>query len=139
MLPKGDPVVWVLKIVFCFNLIFSYPLMLYPANIAIESYLFNGWPKSKRRQWGKNIYRACMVTFTVVITLAMRKDLDQFLAVLGALACTPVAFLLPTLYHLKVCADTPSARRIDWLIIVIAIIIMVFTTIFDIYEWVLHG
>jgi proton-coupled amino acid transporter len=103
-------IVWILKIVFCFNLVFTYPLMLHPANIAIESYLFGTWPKSKRRQWGKNIYRAAMVIFTVVITMLMQKDLSDFLAVLGAFACTPVAFLLPTLYHLKVCADTKKAR-----------------------------
>lgn len=136
LMPANDWVVWVLKILFCFNLVFSYPLMLHPANIAIESYLFHGWPKTKKRQWSKNLFRACLVIFTVVITILMQNNLDQFLAVLGSLACTPVAFLLPTLYHLKACAETPMQKRVDWIIIVLSIIIMVFTTIFDITKWI---
>lgn len=48
LMPATWPV-WALKVIFCFNLIFTYPLMLHPANIAIESYLFKGWPKSKKR------------------------------------------------------------------------------------------
>lgn len=45
----SDVYVRILKVVFCFNLVFTYPLMLHPANIAIEGYLFKGWPKSKKR------------------------------------------------------------------------------------------
>jgi hypothetical protein len=48
LMPATLPV-WILKVVFCFNLVFTYPLMLHPANIAIEAYLFGSWPKSKRR------------------------------------------------------------------------------------------
>jgi hypothetical protein len=35
---------------FCFNLIFSYPLVIYPTIMINENYLFDGWPKSKLRQ-----------------------------------------------------------------------------------------
>lgn len=45
----NDTYIKVLKVVFCFNLVFTYPLMLHPASIAVEGYLFNGWPKSKKR------------------------------------------------------------------------------------------
>ena len=48
-LPPSNPWVWVVKILFCFNLIFSYPLVIFPANMVIESYLYAGWPKSKKR------------------------------------------------------------------------------------------
>jgi len=36
----------VIKIAFSFNLIFSYPLVIYPANMILEDNLFKGWPKS---------------------------------------------------------------------------------------------
>mmetsp|Transcript_36058 Transcript_36058/g.35036 ORF Transcript_36058/g.35036 Transcript_36058/m.35036 type:complete len:102 (+) Transcript_36058:1040-1345(+) len=39
----------IIKIIFCINLICSYPLVIYPANIMLESYLFGHMPKSKRR------------------------------------------------------------------------------------------
>ena len=45
-MPQTSPVVWVLEICFCINLVFSYPLMMHPANNVIESYLYRGWPKS---------------------------------------------------------------------------------------------
>ena len=48
-LPKDDWVVWIIKVLFCFNLVFSYPLVIAPANNVLESYLFAGWPKTRKR------------------------------------------------------------------------------------------
>ena len=47
-LPLG-PVNYIIKIAFSINLFFTYPLVIYPANIIIESYLFGNMPKSKTR------------------------------------------------------------------------------------------
>jgi len=40
---------WTVRLAFCINLIFSFPLMLYPAHRVIENYLYHDWPKSKKR------------------------------------------------------------------------------------------
>lgn len=48
-LPQEDWEVWVIYLLFIVNLIFTYPLVIYPANNIIESYLYPGWPKSKKR------------------------------------------------------------------------------------------
>lgn len=45
--PKG--LQYTIIILFCFNLLFSYPLVLYPAHIIVESVLYHDWPKSKKR------------------------------------------------------------------------------------------
>lgn len=34
------------KVAFSFNLIFSYPLVIYPANMVLEDNIYKGWPKS---------------------------------------------------------------------------------------------
>lgn len=47
-LPSG-PVVWVIKIFFSINLIFTYPLQLHPASVIIESYIYGDMPKSSKR------------------------------------------------------------------------------------------
>lgn len=47
-LPK-DLIGFGIKILFSFNLFFSYPLVLYPAHIVVENILYAGWAKSKRR------------------------------------------------------------------------------------------
>ena len=48
-LPPSSVFVWIIKIGFCFNLIFTYPLVIYPANMIIESYVYRGMPKTKKR------------------------------------------------------------------------------------------
>jgi len=37
------------KILFSFQLIISYTLVIYPANMIVEGYAFKGWPKSRKR------------------------------------------------------------------------------------------
>ena len=48
-LPPQSWVTWIIKIAFSLNLVFSYPLVIHPANLVLESYLFGSWPKSKKR------------------------------------------------------------------------------------------
>lgn len=95
---------YIVKILFCFNLFFTYPLVVYPANIIVEGYLFGHMPKCKKRQLYKNIHRTVVVIFTIVVALLMGDHLDKFLSLLGALACTPAAFVLPTMFHYKLVA-----------------------------------
>ena len=40
---------WTIKVLFCINLIFSFPLILFPAHRVIENYIYNDWPKSPKR------------------------------------------------------------------------------------------
>ena len=48
-LPETDVITYIVKILFSFNLFFSYPLVIHPANIVIETWFFDGWPKSRKR------------------------------------------------------------------------------------------
>ena len=91
--------------------------------------------KSKKRQWLKNLTRSIMLIFTIVFSLLMGPMLDQFLSLLGGLACTPIAFTLPTLFHYKLCAETKKEKIIDICIIVLSLIIMVFCTTFCLVKW----
>ena len=45
--PKG--LHYTVIILFCFNLLFTYPLMLYPAHIIVENTLYSSWAKTKKR------------------------------------------------------------------------------------------
>lgn len=134
-LPRGSVFIYLIKIGFCFNLFITYPLVIYPANMIIETYVYAGMVKSKKRQWLKNLTRAIMVIFTIVFSLLMGPMLDQFLSLLGGLACTPIAFTLPTLFHYKLCAVTRKQKIIDISIIVLSLCIMVFCTGFCLFKW----
>ena len=68
----NDWVGWSIQILFALNLIFSFPLVLYPAHIIVENYLYSSWPKSKKRQWSKNFTRMLLVAFVVVLTVLLK-------------------------------------------------------------------
>lgn len=48
-LPPQSIVTYLVKIAFSFNLICSYPLVIHPANLIMEGYLFGSWPKTRKR------------------------------------------------------------------------------------------
>lgn len=126
---------WTIKILFCMNLLFSYPLVIYPAHIILENILYAGWPKSKKRQWSKNFTRSLLVAFTVIFTLATSDKIEKLLSFNGALFCTPVAFIFPAAFHLKAAAETRCAKAIDIIILIFSFIVMIFCTIMGIKDW----
>lgn len=130
-----DYVILVIKVFFSFNLIFSYPLVIFPANAVIEENLYRDWPKSERRKWFKNLNRFIMVLVTIVFSISIAKQLDKFLAVLGALGCTPITFTLPTLFHIYLCKPTGRELMLDWFVVGVSMVILVFCTFYSIYVW----
>ena len=127
-----------LKIAFSLNLLFSLPLMIHPCNIIVESWFFSKWEKTRKRQMMKNVSRSIILAVTCVVALLCYNKLDLLLNLSGSLACTPVAFIIPTALHLEVIAkkdENKTAIIIDWIILVCATIVMFYTgtmTIIDI-------
>jgi len=134
-MPADSPVSWVIKFLFSLNLIISYPLVIYPANMVIESYLYEGWPKSRKRQTCKNINRAILVAFTCVLALVVYDKLDKFLSIVGSLTCTPIAFILPALFHYKACAATKCQKITDLSLVIGSTGIMIFCTVYAGISW----
>lgn len=48
-LPQKDVITYIVKILFSFNLFFSYPLVIHPANLVVETWFFEGWEKTRKR------------------------------------------------------------------------------------------
>ena len=135
-LPQGA-VVQIIKIMLSINLVFTYPLQLHPASVIIESYIFKGMPKSKKRMWLKNLSRTIIVALTVGFCISLGNSLDKFISVLGSLACTPISFTLPCIFHLKLFGSelTKTQRTVDYFIIGLSIFIMIFCTGFTLWNW----
>ena len=139
----GDPVAnpddywvgWTIKVLFSLNLIFTFPLVLYPAHRVLENYIFAGWAKSKKRQWLKNLSRTILVAVVTGFTVAMGHTIDSFIPVLGAFTCTPIAFMFPAIFHYQACAATRAERVIDLSIFGLGVAIMIFCTIEGIRNW----
>ena len=49
-----------------------------------------------------------MVATTVGICIGLGEKADKFVSILGAVSCTPVAFIFPAAFHYKICAKTMS-------------------------------
>lgn len=122
-------------VLFCCQLLVSYPLVLYPSHIIIETIIYSTWPKTKKRQWSKNGTRSLLVVITVVFTMLVDCKIEKLLSLNGSLFCTPVAFLFPAMFHLKACAETKFQKAIDVSIIILAFVIMVFCTILGIIDF----
>lgn len=123
------------KFLFALQLIISYTLVIYPANMIVEGYVFKGWPKSRKRQMLKNLSRACIILSTILVALVIYNKLESFLSIVGSLTCTPIAFTLPAWFHYKQCAKTPTAKAIDLAVIGVSLFIMIFCTIFACLAW----
>ena len=138
-LPEKDVVTYIVKILFSFNLFFSYPLVIHPANIVIESWFFSTWPKTRKRQMCKNLSRTIVVALSCVVALAIYDKLDQFLSITGALTCIPVAFLIPAALHLEIIAkadEDKTAKILDWSILIGGMIALLYCSTMAIIEFV---
>lgn len=124
-----------IKLLFILNLLISYPLQLYPANIVVETYLYTGWAKTKKRQWAKNFTRMLMVLFTILFTIALKDKLDKFLSVLGALTCTPILMFFPPLFHLKSGLATGYKKYLNIFLMGLSIVVLFFCGTLSILAW----
>ena len=135
ILPNKDIPILIVNILWIINLIFTYPLVLHPANTVIESYIYKGWPKSLRRQWMKNLTRTMLVAFTVVLSVSLMETLDKLESLNGAFAWIPLAFLLPALFHYKLAAETTRQKIIDLVIAGFSVVLQITWTIVTFMYW----
>jgi len=63
-------------------------------------------PFTWKRKWFKNISWSLVVGLSIFIALSTRNWLGKFMSLAGTLTCTPIAFILPAAFHLKLKAVT---------------------------------
>ena len=79
--------------------------------------------------------RLFVVIATFILTYALGHTLDKFISLTGALACTPIAFTFPFLFHYKICARSTRQKTIDLSLAVLSIVTMVFCVYKSIVNW----
>ena len=59
MLPADNLWIEIIKVLFCFNLVFSYPITINPTNTILEGYIFGGDPRraSAKEAWMRRFSR----------------------------------------------------------------------------------
>jgi amino acid permease len=78
--------------------------VIYPSNIIIESYVYRNFDKTTLRKWLKNCSRTILVAFTLFMGLYFEETLDRLTSVVGSVCLTPIAFVLPGIFHFKLIA-----------------------------------
>jgi solute carrier family 36 (proton-coupled amino acid transporter) len=166
---------------YCVALLFSYPLMLFPAVRILEraaapylfvvsgkeagaSLLMNGGggggeeeeaassPPSKQSpaatsmsgrplpkghfKWRRNAYRAGIVFVTLLVAYVGSEQLDNFVSLIGCFCCTPLAFIYPSLFHLRIVKGASLfSKAVDVAVLLFGVGILVFSTYEAIAGW----
>ena len=122
---------WIIKFLFCLNLIFSYCLQIYPVYLLSENYFFN----EKSNERNQNLARFCFVLFTICVILILGDKADKFVSLAGALTCTPIAFTFPAVFYLVKCAETRVEIIKAKFIIGLSLIVFVLCTYKVLQNW----
>eukprot|EP00736_Rhodelphis_marinus_P001903 Rmarinus@m.2733 len=134
-MPHGSTFVSTLQLLYCFALVCTYPLMLYPVVVILESALIS--PKDSNQQWKKNVFRTGLVTITAVISLVGRDSFDIFIAFIGSFCCIPLAFIYPALFHAYLVPALPRrAVALNWIIVAFGVLMMSYCTYSTIANWI---
>ncbi|CAI2363408.1 unnamed protein product [Moneuplotes crassus] len=128
-------VVEIVMLMFIMSFIFSYPLVIYPSHLIIESYIIDKKTSSSSQVWIRNLSRALVVFATLFIGIYFEDTLDRLLSIIGTLTCTPVAFIMPAVFHLQLVADTRFTKAIDYSIILLGMTLLIGLTSYTIISW----
>lgn len=135
-LPPGDKVVQAVQLLYALAILLSIPLQLFPALRIMEQGLFSRsgkefyWVK-----WQKNTFRFLTVVVCALISYAGSSDPDKFVALIGSLACVPLCFLYPPLFHFKAAAHTLREKILDVFIFLFGVFSLFYTTYMTIDKW----
>ncbi|CAJ1408948.1 unnamed protein product [Effrenium voratum] len=87
-----------LRLFYCLGIFFTYPVMLFPLYQITEAKI--RCLRDQRFCWRRIIFRTTLVIMTGVIGLQI-PHFGLFLGIIGSLACSALAFVLPALLHFK--------------------------------------
>mmetsp|Transcript_27267 Transcript_27267/g.19682 ORF Transcript_27267/g.19682 Transcript_27267/m.19682 type:complete len:80 (+) Transcript_27267:1392-1631(+) len=77
-----------------------------------------------------------MVILTIIMGLILYDSLDKFLSLLGGMACTPIAFILPTLFYIYGGLNKSKFETyLNWFVVGLSTVIAIFCSFWSIYAW----
>ncbi|XP_067948403.1 uncharacterized protein [Watersipora subatra] len=105
----------------CLSLFFTYPIMMFPVSSIIDRKV--GITPETPKKLLSILIRAVMVVITGVVVLII-PNFGNLMALIGATCCIWLAFILPAVFHMKICARTITTfdKAIDYIIIGMGIV-----------------
>lgn len=134
-LPEDDIFVKIVLALYTLAVLFSYPLIVFPAVEILSKIVFAEGPVTTSRKWKKNFFRFLIVCLTAGVAIGGGDDFEKFVSLVGGFACTPLGFILPALFHFKLIAETPLQKGWDIFIMVLGLAMGLFATIYSALSW----
>ncbi|KAI9309033.1 transmembrane amino acid transporter protein-domain-containing protein [Cunninghamella echinulata] len=130
------------ELLYSLAVMLTMPFMLFPALKIIENGIFRKFKSGRDSitvKFSKNIYRVIISVICAVIAYGIGgENLDKFVAFVGSVACVPLCFIFPGLFHIKV-AKRLWEKIIDMALIIWGVGIMIYTLYVTINSWVHPG
>ena len=139
----GNYMIAIVQIGYCFALLISFPMYMIPPNRIAESRLF----RNKRVNTSpyvllyKNAVRSGLIALTAVLAIAGQKQFDNFVSLIGGIACVPLALIYPPYFHQKICGDRLTAREtyVNYGIMAFGVFGCVAASVMSVVSWIEGG
>ncbi|KAG1455808.1 hypothetical protein G6F56_006979 [Rhizopus delemar] len=133
-----SPLATTVRVLYSCAMILSAPFMLYPALVIFEKMLVGSRSGQKNLgvKWIKNGVRALVPLICASVSFGVGADnLDKFVSLVGSIACVPLCFTFPGLFHYRI-TDNKYLKIVDILLVIWGVAIMVYTTYVNVDSWV---
>eukprot|EP01012_Entosiphon_sulcatum_P057881 TRINITY_DN81752_c0_g1_i1.p1 TRINITY_DN81752_c0_g1~~TRINITY_DN81752_c0_g1_i1.p1 ORF type:complete len:425 (+),score=31.28 TRINITY_DN81752_c0_g1_i1:37-1311(+) len=120
---------WTISIqcMYCVAVLFTFPLQLFPAAQLLEH----------GRQWSSltvSLFRTILVLLMALVAMFGAAHFEYFCSLIGAFCCTPLAFVFPAMFHLRLPAPRWQKVR-DLVVAFLGLLIMAKVTFDSIALW----
>ncbi|KAI8577066.1 hypothetical protein K450DRAFT_253500 [Umbelopsis ramanniana AG] len=140
-LPQPSNLTASVQILYSLAIILSAPFMLFPAIKIVENGIFGArrGRHSQKIKWSKNALRLIMAVICAAVAFGIGADnLDKFVSLVGCVACVPLCFIFPGLFHYKI-AHNVRDKIFDIILMIWGVGIMIYTLYVNINSWVHPG
>lgn len=136
-LNSDNVAVILIKFAYSLNLVCSYPICIFPTNIAIENWLCSCLKQNpKSLYWAQNFSRLFVTAAAIFMAIVLASKVDKFLGLVGSLLCAPLAMTFPALLHMKVVKNASSGTKaFNVFLLILSLLIFVFCTLQSVLTW----
>ncbi|KAI9274370.1 transmembrane amino acid transporter protein-domain-containing protein [Phascolomyces articulosus] len=135
---RTEPLSITVQLLYSIAMILTSPIMLWPPLTIIERGLFGNRSGRVAMKWklGKNLVRSIIPCICAAISFGVGADnLDKFVSLVGIVACMPLCFIFPGLFHFKLTKNI-YLRAVDVLLMAWGVGIIVYTLYVNISSWI---
>lgn len=128
--PPANKLTITVQLLYSLAICLTAPLMLFPALKIIENGIFRKFKSGRDSlsvKLSKNVYRTILCVLCAAIAFGIGgENLDKFVSLVGSVACVPLCFIFPGMFHFKI-SKTTIDKVWNVLLIFFGVGIMVYT------------